>query len=88
MAIGSGDWVIVRKGKPVVRKPSLEHAKSFFDMLRFGRGGTDADCTIFGPGHIEWRCGRTRDSAWYEVTGDRRSLAKDRDDAIGEPVDG
>jgi hypothetical protein len=56
-------WVLVRKGKPPVRKPTFAEAKRFYDQLRFNSFVAE-DAAVFGPGGEAWYCRRFRDSTW------------------------
>ena len=64
--IGSGEWVLVRKGRPPIHFPSLEAAHRVHDLQRFNRGA-EAEATVFGPGGKEYHCGRERSDAWVEI---------------------
>lgn len=61
-------FVLIRKGHPPWRFSSLEQARKMYDSLRFSRAGTDASAAIFGPQGIEWRCDKSREANWVEMT--------------------
>lgn len=77
-------WVLIRKGKPVLREATLEEAKRVHDMQR-RNGAADTSAVIYGPEGKEFRCDRYRWSQWIEIFGDRRSA---RPVEAEEPADG
>lgn len=73
--LSENPWVLVRAGRPVVRFPSLDGAKQFFNQLRFNALLRVTDAAVFGPDGEAWYCQGSREGSWTRDDGRRKRAA-------------
>lgn len=79
-------WVLVRKGKPQIRKPNLDAAKKIYNAFIFN-GVWQPPAAVYGPEGEAWYRGNRRGDLWYRDDARRARAEAARRQAIEDERD-
>ena len=74
-------WVLLRKGKPVIRFAERELGQRFFDRQRYN-AGAQPDAALVGPEAEAWYCAGTRWGQWVRDDERRRRAVAEEDEGV------